>query len=292
MHRGRTGIFRPAGDLEAIELEIERLAREEHVWVGVVPRRPDPRTGELGGTKSHALPARVVWVDCDANDGDEPRRIREFRPSPHLVVASGGGHHAYWLLRDPVEDARQLREANRILAERLGGDTQAVDVARLLRPPGTLNFKSEYGRSRPVELVHSERHPRYRLEEVVGRLPRRQVRRPSRALAVRRADPLQRVAPPLYFRELAGQEPDRGGKVCCPLPDHDDPEPSCHVYDAAAEGWYCYGCGRGGDIYELAGELWGYRREGWEFVELRQLLEKRFAIDLLEVSRRPDRGVR
>jgi hypothetical protein len=283
MRRGRTGIFRRASDLEAIALYIERLGRREHVWVGVVPRHPHPETGELGGTKAHVAPARVLWVDCDATDGAvSAERLHEFRPRPHMLVSSGGGYHAYWLLRDPIDDPRRLREANRLLAEALGADPQAVDAARILRPPGTLNFKTEYGRPRPVELVLADRQPRYLTEEVVGRLPRRRCGRGRRARplqARRAADRLQRIPPALYFRELAGVEPDRGGKTCCPLPDHDDPDPSCHVYEAPAQGWYCYGCGRGGDIYELAGALWGFRREGREFVELRELLEKRFGID-------------
>jgi hypothetical protein len=225
----------------------------------------------------------VLWVDCDAKDGvPAPERLREFRPPPHILVASGGGHHGYWLLREPVDDPGRLREANRLLAEALGGDQQAADAARILRPPGTLNFKTEYGRPRPVELVRFDAHPRYRAEEIIGRPPRRRCvrKRGVTPLRARRAaDRLQRIPPALYFRELAGVEPDRGGKACCPLPDHDDPDPSCHVYEAPAQGWYCYGCGRGGDIYELAGALWGFRREGREFVELRDLLEKRFGID-------------
>jgi hypothetical protein len=197
-----------------------------------------------------------------------------------MIVSSGGGCHAYWLLRDPIEDAGRLREANRLLAEALAADQQAADAARILRPPGTFNFKSKYECPRPVELLACDRHPRFRAEEVVGPLPDRPRRRRTRqANGGRVSDRLQAIAPALYFRELAGIEPDRGGKACCPLPDHDDPEPSCHVYEAPAQGWYCYGCGRGGDIYELAGTLWGFRREGREFVELRQLLEKRFGID-------------
>ena len=293
MHRGRTGIFRRASDLEAIALEIERRGGREHVWVGVVPRRPHPETGELGGTKAHAAPARVLWVDCDAKDGPASvESLREFRPQPHMVVASGGGYHAYWLLRDPIEDPRDLRHANRLLAATLGGDPQAADAARILRPPGTLNFKTEYGQPRPVELLLAERHPRYRPDEVVGRLSRpRCNRRPSArpAARLRASDALHRIPPALYFRELAGVEPDRGGKVGCPLPDHDDPDPSCHVYEAPAQGWYCYGCGRGGDIYELAGALWGLRRDGRQFVELRDLLEKRFTIERTSWSHPADR---
>jgi hypothetical protein len=234
----------------------------------------------------------VLWVDCDEDDGaDSARCIREFRVRPHLLVASGGGHHAYWLLRDPIDDPRRLREANALLAEALGGDRQAVDAARILRPPGTRNFKTRYGRPRAVELVLAGRHRRYRLEEVVGRLPRGHGGgdQPQAAPIRRMADRLQRISPALYFRELAGMEPDRGGKVCCPLPDHGDPEPSCHVYETPAQGWYCYGCGRGGDIYELAGALWGLRREGCEFVELRQLLRRRFGIESGERPYHADR---
>jgi hypothetical protein len=285
MHRGRTGTFWPASSLEAIALEIEAVGNRKHVWVGVVPRRPDPETGELGGTKAHVAPARLLWVDCDGKDGSSSsERLLRFRPRPHLIVASGGGFHAYWLLREPLHDPMRLREANLLLAEVVDGDPQAADAARILRPPGTLNFKSEYGRPRPVELLFADRHPRYQLEEVVGRLPRRRCHRPRAPQARRRLDDLQRIPPPLYFRELAGVEPDRGGKVCCPLADHDDPDPSCHVYESPAKGWYCYGCGRGGDIYELAGALWGLHRHGREFVELRELLERRFGLDHANAS--------
>jgi hypothetical protein len=282
MHRGRSGIFRPTSDLEAVAREIEHLARRSHVWVGVAPRRPHPETGELGGKREHVAPARVLWADCDQKGDTDPlERLRSFKPAPHMLVRSGGGYHAYWLLAEAIESADCLRSANERLAHALDADTQSAEAARLLRPPGTFNFKSKYGRPRPVSLLFLRDQARYRLAEVLGGLPRtttarrRRSRRPSRALT----DPLHRLAPADYFRSLAGREPDRDGKVCCPLPSHDDPEPSCHVYEAASEGWYCYGCGRGGDIYELAGELWGFRREGAEFVELRRLLLKQFGLD-------------
>jgi hypothetical protein len=283
MHRGRSGCFRAASELEPVAREIARLGRAEHVWVGVLPRRPHPETGELGGTREHVGPGRVLWVDCDSDEDSFPlERLRKFRPPPHMVVASGGGYHSYWLLREPIADAGRLREANERLARALGGDPQSADAARILRPPGTLNFKAKYGRPRPVELRFAADHPRYTLEEVVGHVPRstRVHRHGGGAPSVSRAvDPLQRVPPVLYFRDLAGVERDQGGKVSCPLPDHDDPGPSCHVYEDPAQGWYCYGCGRGGDIYELAGALWGLRREGREFVELQRLLRKRFALE-------------
>jgi hypothetical protein len=272
----------PTSRLAAVTEEIARLGRSEHVWVGVLPRRPHPETGELGGTREHVCPARVVWVDCDSGERSFPlERLRAFIPPPHMVVASGGGYHAYWLLGERVEDLGRLREANERLAAALGGDPQSADAARILRPPGTFNFKAKYPRPRPVELRFAAAHPLLELEEIVGAVPRSAAgrRREGGALPLTRGpDPLQRIAPRDYFETLTGTEPDRAGKVSCPLPDHNDPGPSCHVYEAPAQGWYCFGCGRGGDIYELAGRLWGLRREGREFVELRDLIRKRFPV--------------
>jgi RepB DNA-primase from phage plasmid len=283
MHRGRTGIFLPAFELELIEREIERLARHAHVWVGVAPRRPHPLTGELGGRREHVAPARVLWADVDQKGEADPlERLRAFSPSPHMLVHSGGGFHAYWLVAEAIAPAGRLRDLNERLAIAVAADCQSADGARLLRPPGTLNFKSEYGRPRPVRLMFLRNRPPYGLAEIVESLPRQApaAPRPPRApTTARAADPLKRLPPALYFRKLAGTEPDRTGKVCCPLPAHDDPEPSCHVYEAPAQGWYCFGCGRGGDIYELAGELWGLRRHGREFIELRVLLLRCFGLD-------------
>ena len=57
----------------------------------------------------------------------------------------------------------------------------------------------------------------------------------------------------------------------CPF--HDDDTPSLHVYPSAAEGWYCFGCGRGGSIYDFAALLLGRSTRGEDFIELRRELE-------------------
>lgn len=43
---------------------------------------------------------------------------------------------------------------------------------------------------------------------------------------------------------------------CCPLPGHDERTPSFHV-DEQQQVFHCFGCGRGGDVFELARHLWG-----------------------------------
>jgi hypothetical protein len=75
-------------------------------------------------------------------------------------------------------------------------------------------------------------------------------------------DELRLIAPPAYFLTLASVAvPDGGGMLTCPVPDHDDAYASCHVYGEAEQGWWCFGCSRGGRIYDLAsmmsGGAWG-----------------------------------
>ena len=70
--------------------------------------------------------------------------------------------------------------------------------------------------------------------------------------------------------------PDGGGLVPCPLPDHDDAYASCQVYAEAERGWWCFGCQRGGRIYDLASLLaggpWGRDLRGEVFRTARELV--------------------
>jgi hypothetical protein len=287
MHRGaKGGIFLPASDLETVAGKIEELGRDQETWIGVLPRGPDPKTGEIGGTTEFVCPGSVIWADIDLDDGpDGLERLRAFRPKPQLLIGSGGGYHAYWLVSDRL-GPQAIACANRRLAHILGADQGATDAARILRPPGTHNFKYEPPRN--VNLIECLAEPRRTSEAIVGDLPdppgaksppgRRRLTRG------RSNDPLQLIAPPFYFAELAGLVVPASGFVRCPLPDHDDPDPSCRVWSEASRGWYCFGCRRGGDIYELAGQLWRLPRRGQSFIEIKERLT--------ELLRPPDRRPR
>lgn len=84
-------------------------------------------------------------------------------------------------------------------------------------------------------------------------------------------DALRSVPPALYVERLTGQRVGRSRKVRCPF--HDDQTPSLHVYEDADRGWYCFGCARGGSIYDLAALLWQRETRGEDFVALRRDLE-------------------
>ena len=68
---------------------------------------------------------------------------------------------------------------------------------------------------------------------------------------------LRTIAPAIYVERLTGREASASGFVSCPL--HDERSASLKVYETPERGWYCFGCGAGGDLFTLAGELWGLR---------------------------------
>jgi CHC2 zinc finger len=85
-------------------------------------------------------------------------------------------------------------------------------------------------------------------------------------------DVLKSIAPAIYVEALTPGEFSAHGWTCCPFPDHDDQTPSFRAYPDPDEGWYCYGCNRGGTIYDFAGALWGLSTRGSAFIELRRRL--------------------
>jgi len=82
-----------------------------------------------------------------------------------------------------------------------------------------------------------------------------------------RSGGLDHLTPELYVQRLTGQTVGRSRKVHCPL--HEDATPSLHVYPNAERGWFCFGCGRGGTVYDLAAALWGRDLRGRGFADLR-----------------------
>jgi DNA primase len=83
-------------------------------------------------------------------------------------------------------------------------------------------------------------------------------------------DVLLGIEPTHYVEQLTGLAVPRQRKVHCPF--HDDHTPSLHVYEDARRGWFCFGCGRGGSIYDFAALLWGCDTRGAQFVALRDEL--------------------
>lgn len=235
------------------------------VYVGCAPR------SRRQGTKDAVSQVWVLWAECDG--AESARRLQHFRPLPALVIASGSGPncHGYWPLTTPLE-ARQAELANLRLAHALQADRACFDASRILRPPGTWNFKHDPPRA--VGVLRFDTHVRFNTDEVIGDLPavsddivQRRWDSPARA---RNDDPLLTIPPREYVTDLLGVRPGRNGKVSCPF--HNDDRPSLHVYPTGDRGWCCFSCRRGGTIYDLAGHVWGLQTRGRDFIEIRRRL--------------------
>jgi hypothetical protein len=250
---GRMGQqFRSARQVESTARRIETLAETTDVFIGVALR--DSRRGG----KSAISGSHLLHLDCD--DEHARSKLAAFAFVPTMEVASGTpGHlHPYWCL-DRRASILQVEGANRRLALALAADPACVDVARILRPPKTSNFKDDP--PQPVSLIAYRPDARYSLADLLASLPRdpcapTRVRTNPTRRARRTEFESQLLAIPgaEYVRVLTGREPNRAGKVLCPF--HDETDPSLHLY---ADGtFYCFGkkCRRGGTIIDFAAALW------------------------------------
>jgi len=254
-----------------------RIGRRTDVYVGVAPR-----VRRRGGREDIA-PSTLLWADCD--ELTSIAKLRAFKPAASMIVTTGGGEHphenahAYWALTRCLS-VGELEDANRRLAAALAADPRCADGARILRVPGTLNFK--YRPPRPVKL-REYNGLRYRPVEILtAPPPRPTVQSPSAHSRNRIGDPLLQIEPAYYVRVLTGRQVGRGRKIHCPL--HADEHPSFHVYEKPEQGWTCFGCtstdGRplGGDIYTLASLLWSIPTRRADFLKLRKALDALFGV--------------
>jgi hypothetical protein len=264
-HAGMGRAFFPVHAVAEATAEIAHHASRTDVYVGVLPRaRQASRRSDLVGSGG------VLWVDCDTPESADALAV--FVPEPSVVVASGTGsnRHAYWLLKELVS-IDTIEAANRRLAELLGADVSCAEANRVLRPPSR-NWKTLPPAN--VSLRRCASGARYRLGDLMADTGAAPVTGPvhprPRRVPDDGSDPLLHIEPAVYVEVLTGIRVPPDGKFACPF--HDDSTPSLHVYSTPARGWYCYGCGRGGSVFDFAAALWSVEPRGSAFVELRRRL--------------------
>lgn len=133
------------------------------VYFGVLPRVETKGTAE-----SCVDTTDLIWADFDAKSymgktgaASAFSEISHMRLVPQIVVDSGNGYHAYWLLDQdyPFADAQKVMKG----IEYVHHSDHCSDQARILRVPGTLNFKGEF--PKPVRLIRFDVFsPRYSLD--------------------------------------------------------------------------------------------------------------------------------
>ncbi len=119
---------------------------------------------------SNALALKSIWLDIDVKDPpkgyatkDEARHALDAfvkaagLPAPSAIIGSGGGLHVYWISSNPltVDEWKPYAEGLKTAAIQHGLRCDAgltTDCARILRVPGTYNYKTDPPRR--VEILY------------------------------------------------------------------------------------------------------------------------------------------
>lgn len=189
----RTTAWLPVGDLNSTAAEVVRLAAERNVYHGL-GLHPAPLGSSRRGSADGVCAIPGVWIDIDVRSpahaetalppayADALDLLEEFPLPPSLVVDSGHGIYAFWLLKevwgfDGAEEralaaslVRRMQAVIRKQARRRGWKLESTaDLARMLRPVGAINRKPDV----PPVLVRLLRNSndRYVFEELDDVLP-------------------------------------------------------------------------------------------------------------------------
>jgi hypothetical protein len=163
---------------------VEHFQRtKRNVFFGVAKFSGEPdEEGKRRRTKDAVLALKAFWLDIDCGPGKEYdsqgealTALRDFcknvgLPKP-ILVNSGRGLHVYWALEEEVSRAEWELVAKRLKevcgTQGLRVDNSCVEVARILRVPGTMNLKGD--KPLPVEVIHAAKPTTIEtLREVLG----------------------------------------------------------------------------------------------------------------------------
>jgi hypothetical protein len=118
-------------------------------------------------TADNAEYVRSLFIDMDGYESKKAaaNALSAFLETTGLdslglpwIVGSGGGLHCYWALEDavPVAQWKPIAELLKRVCKQFAlaiDNTVTADAARVLRIPGTVNFKPKYPEPRPVRLL-------------------------------------------------------------------------------------------------------------------------------------------
>lgn len=172
LHRAPLGDLPTAADLAA-------HAALGDVYVNACGMAP----GQLRGTADTATLFPGAWADVDVGKpGAAPTKadalafLNNLADPPTLVIDSGGGLQAWWLLHTPVPigtDRHRYRHLVEGVRDRLQAESgwkldNVSDLSRMMRVPGTLNHK--HTPPAPTRLLVRD-GPRYALAKLEDSFP-------------------------------------------------------------------------------------------------------------------------
>lgn len=146
--------------------DIERNPRR-NLYIRLTALAEQPASGR--GTEADSLGTSVLWVDYDCYANREAGLAQLQKLKPTIIVASGNGLQAYWLLDrfySTLEELQHVKGANKHLLTQLDPNAadSCFDLARVLRIPGSFNMK-QADQPKAVQVVYYDEQARYTLAD-------------------------------------------------------------------------------------------------------------------------------
>jgi P4 family phage/plasmid primase-like protien len=161
-HQSKHLTTRNSDELSAFMTKYDKDGRALFFSVGTLKDVNKERSKENVAEIS-MLHADIDLKDVDDSRADVERKLRNLispdgRPyPPSIMVFSGHGIHAYWLLTESLDPHVDDNQADieldlHTLADLVGGDSKVCEIARLMRLPGSHNTK--HGEWTQVQVVY------------------------------------------------------------------------------------------------------------------------------------------
>jgi len=152
---------------EAVKYASEMAQSGHEVHFGPAVRKDN--LGSKRSDRENVLWAKCCWVDIDSPDktlsADEKLKAAEklknnfieslkgYGLEPSYIICSAHGYHFYFVFKRVHMDPSEWSKIQNAIISMAKGDQQAKDVGRLLRVPGTLNWKDK-SNPREVKIIY------------------------------------------------------------------------------------------------------------------------------------------
>lgn len=118
-------------------------------------RCPELKPGSYKGKKEDCARFPFLYADLDMYEKNKDgvkikvsekthllNKLETFEIQPTIIVDSGNGYHAYWLMDTPITEVNKAEIYLKALQLKLGADIHAKLTTQLLRVPFTYNLKN------------------------------------------------------------------------------------------------------------------------------------------------------
>jgi len=150
--KGKGGILRSIfSSIENIKEILPRIHQLNRVGYNIY-FSVNPRPLNKKKQQKYITDIICIWVDVDAKNFDGGKEeafkhIRNFPLKPNIIVDSGNGYHAYWILEKPIigrteEQTLEVKQIMNGLITSIGADRQRKNIDSIMRLAGTLNTKN------------------------------------------------------------------------------------------------------------------------------------------------------